>query len=123
MSEIKDLGSRDAIQDLDLLAAAWCLSETEVETLLRVGAGTLAAWRNSEPAVWNADLAAQIEALRRLQDAIWLHQSPPNYARFWRRPWSAESPIGPMTPLDAILEGGAPAVALITAFLISGACS
>lgn len=115
--KMADNGSRSAVQDLDLLTAAWGLAEVEVEGLLRVPEGSLAAWRNASPAVWSEDIATQVEGLKRLQDAIWLHHLPTRYAAFWRRPWSAGSPIGQRTPLLAITEGGASTVALITRFL------
>lgn len=99
---------------LDLLAAAWGFTHDEMEhDILGVPEGTLRAWGNSYPAVWNADLAKLVSALGRLHRAIWLAGLDHDYPAFWRRRLRADSPLGPRSPFEAISQDGVTAVLVI----------
>lgn len=113
--------SWEAVQQIDLLAAAWQLTEAEMEQVLRVNPGTLRRWRGSLPsASWSEERAEQLRELQSLQYAIWLRQPPGRYAAFWRRPWTNASPIGMRSPLAAVLADGRSAVLILTSYLIAG---
>lgn len=104
---------------LDVLPAAWALTEAQFERLLEVSPGWHRAWRNHEIAIDDA-VASRIWDLGALQDRIGLLHTPESYAEFWHHRWAAESPIGNRSPWEAFEDEGAAGLAKVKALLDSG---
>ena len=90
---------------LDLLPAAWGMSDSEFERLLRCPPGWIRAWRNHEVFV-EPNVSERAARLRRLHNAFRLVVGEEGYAEAWRRPWSPDSPIGNRSPWQAYVEQG-----------------
>lgn len=84
-----------AAREVDLWAAAWGLSDIEIEPALRLPPGALATWRISEPHGWDAhQQPLHLAQLRRLQHALWRSVPHDRWRGLWRRPWlSGRSPV------------------------------
>ncbi|MBB5712697.1 hypothetical protein [Sphingomonas xinjiangensis] len=104
---------------LDVLPAAWGLSELDVETLLDLPDGWLRAWRNHEVQI-DDELAFDILELGALQIGIRSLRRPSGYPGFWHNRWAADSPIGARTPWQAFSEDGRPALDAVKRYLKAG---
>lgn len=104
---------------LDVLPAAWGLSEREFEKLINLPEGWLRAWRNHEVEIDNA-LASDLLKLGALQIGMRLVRTPDNYAGFWHHRWRFDSPIGARSLWQAFEEDGWPAVEAIINYLHQG---
>lgn len=110
---------RDLEPTLDLLQAAWDLTDLEVEQLLAVPVGWLALWRNHEAAMG----LEQFEILNRLlslHEAMRLHMEPRGYAKWLRRRWKPGSITDGRSPIEVLLSDGKVAEQL-RAYLIGNA--
>jgi hypothetical protein len=104
---------RKSIEHLfDLLPAAWDLEDREFEQLLQVPPGWLAAYRNHELKP-NEDVWGRLQRLFALYEAMRMAVRPRGYSEWLRQPWRSDSPIGPRSPLKAILEDGDSALDLV----------
>lgn len=111
---------RDLEPTLDLLQAAWDLTDLEVEQLLAVPAGWLALWRNREAAMG----LEQFEALNRLlslHEAMRLHMEPRGYAKWLRRRWKPGSLTEGRSPIEMLLSNGKAAADQLRAYLVANA--
>ena len=100
---------------LDLLPAAWRLTDGEFELLLRSPPNWLNAWRNHEVELDEATMD-RLRRLRRLHEAFRLVMNPLAYADAWRRPWHAESVIGGRSPWQAYEQDGDSALDVIEGY-------
>lgn len=90
----------------DLLPAAWGMDDATFEKIAELPRKWLGQWRNHYRAPTDAELA-RIRRLMSFHDAIRLvTYGEPDYAKWWRRQWHADSPLGPRSPLDAVLAEG-----------------
>lgn len=97
-----------AAQRLDLLAAAWQFTQPELEAILRLPPGALSAWRTGDPIGWTEGTPALLAEIERLALNLWCHLPYDRWPAFWRRPWTASSPLAGRSPL-AELDAGGPA--------------
>lgn len=104
---------------LDVLPAAWGLSEAEFEQLLNLPCGWLRAWRNHEVKI-DDELKRDINELGVLQRRIRLVRTPDGYSRFWHHRWTAGSTIGARTPWQAFVEDGPAVLTALRRHLDSG---
>jgi hypothetical protein len=104
---------------LDVLPAAWNLTEHQLEQLLDVPPGWLRAWRNHEVRLDSQVRKALVE-FGTLQERMRLIATPDRYSKFWHHAWAEGSPIGKRTPWQAFKEDGREAITKISQFLASG---
>jgi hypothetical protein len=90
----------------DLLPAAWGMDDQTFEKVAGLSHGWLWEWRNHYRAPIDQELA-RIRRLMGFHQAIRLVvPGEPNYSRWWRRRWRAESRLGRRSPLEAVLAEG-----------------
>jgi hypothetical protein len=111
---------RDLEPALDLIQAAWDLTDLEVEELLAAPNGWLAAWRIHE-APMDLRQFESLNSLKSLHEAMRLHVKPNGYARFLRRRWKPASITEGRSPLEMMLSGGQEAIKSLTAYLTANA--
>ena len=105
---------------LDLIQAAWDLTDSEVEELLAAPSGWLAAWRIHE-APMDMKQFETLNSLISLHEAMRLHVKPKGYSRWLRRRWKPASITEGRSPLEMMLSGGQEAIKLLTAYLTANA--
>lgn len=113
---------RDLEPTLDLVQAAWDLTDSEVEELLAVPAGWLAAWRIHEAAM-GLEQFEVLNSLTSLHEAMRLHVKPKGYAKWLRRRQKPASITQGQSPIEMLLSGGKEAIRLLTAHLTANALS
>ena len=106
-------GWRDEYEPLlDLLPAAWGLTDEEFEPLLGVHPGWLRWWRK-EGGMLDEQLRNRLRHLRQLSEAIRLVARRADYPLVWRTRWEPASPIGERSPWEAVCDGGTAALNLL----------
>lgn len=116
----KESRRRDLEPTLDLIQAAWDLTDSEVEELLAAPIGWLAAWRIHE-APMDMKQFETLNSLISLHEAMRLHVKPKGYARFLRRRCKPASITEGRSPLEMMLSGGQEAIKSLTAYLTANA--
>jgi hypothetical protein len=111
---------RDLEPVLDLIQAAWDLTDPEMEELLAGPAGWLAAWRIHE-APMDLGQFEILNSLVSLHEAMRLHVKPRGYGKWLRRRWKPASITQGRSPLEMMLGGGQDAIRSLTAYLTANA--
>lgn len=93
----------DGFFALDLLQAAWNLTDEEFASVLNVPPTWLSSRRNHE--CRDIDLF-HIERLLTFHRSLMLVSEPGRYGEYLKREWSADSAIGQKSILDVISETG-----------------
>lgn len=106
---------------IDLLPAAWGMTDREFEQILQSPEGWMRARRNHEVGL-GPSIRARLRRLLRFQNALRLIAHPQGYAEAWRRPWARGSPIEARSPWEAYVEEGDAALDAIEAYLSASAC-
>jgi hypothetical protein len=89
-----------AARDLDLLGAAFQLDHLTLEAFLDIPEGAIKAWRVSDPLGWDEGAEAAVELLKGIWNKMWQIGQWDDYAEFWRRQWSENSPLTGSSPLS-----------------------
>jgi hypothetical protein len=106
-------GWRDEYEPLlDLLPAAWGLTDEEFEPLLGVRPGWLRWWRQ-EKSKLGEQLRNRLRHLRQFSEAVRLVARREDYPLVWRTVWEPGSPIGERSPWEAVRDAGTPALDLL----------
>jgi hypothetical protein len=116
----KEARRRDLEPTLDLIQAAWDLTDLEVEELLAAPAGWLAAWRIHE-APMDLRQFEFLSSLISLHEAMRLHVKPKGYGKWLKRRWKPASITQGRSPLEMMLSGGQDAIKSLTAYLTANA--
>jgi hypothetical protein len=101
---------------LDLLPAAWGLTDEEFEPLLGVRPGWVRWWRQ-EKGMLDEQLRNRLRHLRQFSEAIRLVARREHYPLVWRTAWEPGSPIGERSPWEAVRDAGTPALDLLEEYL------
>lgn len=103
---------------LDLLPAAWGMTDHDFEQILRVKPGWMRARRNHEVGL-GPDVRARLKRLLQFQNALTLIARPNGYAETWRRPWKSDSPIGARSIWDAYQQDGDAVFDIVETFAVA----
>lgn len=100
---------------LDLLPAAWGMTDRDFEQILLVSRGWMIARRNHEVGL-GPDVRVRLRRLLQFQNALALIVRPNAYAEAWRRPWKSDSPIGARSIWEAYQQDGDAVFDVVEAF-------
>jgi hypothetical protein len=113
------IAARNAAYEVDLWAAAWGLSDSEIEPALAIPPGALATWRISEPIAWDDEQQQRnLAQLRRLQCALWCWIRHDRWKGIWRRPW-----MGGRSPVEVVAAEGPAGIMRLAEFFEAEALS
>lgn len=99
---LRQAESNSVMQRIDLMSAAWGWSAAEQAAAVHRHVDELAAYRHRdlEP---DGSMLALASDFERIQFGLWATRPFSDYARWWRRHWAENSPIGAQSPLAAMI--------------------